>query len=61
MNHMAMTPTDFAVQMRRLATSEEDGLEETHMKADKLMCTILREWGYSEGVDVFEEMDKWYA
>jgi hypothetical protein len=32
-----------------------------HKEADKLMCQVLRERGFFEGVKVFEESEKWYG
>jgi len=49
----------FANEMRRI---DRDNFPETaHILADELMCKLLRELGYSEGVDIFEKMEKWYA
>jgi hypothetical protein len=57
-----MTPQEFADKMRALSVRSQSGaLNRTHLEADELMCEILREWGFNEGVDIFEEMDKWYA
>ena len=64
------TPKTFAREMARLADMldhREDfsgwyiDEETTHIMVDELMCDILRELGYGEGVDIFEKMPKWYA
>ena len=54
-----ISPEQFAADMRDIfATSD---IEEGHFIADSLMCDLLRELGYGEGVLVFEDQEKWYA
>lgn len=53
------SPKGFANKMRRL--SEMGDAEAAHYQADKLMCELLTELGYSEGVKIFDDMSKWYA
>ena len=31
------------------------------MKMDDEMCALLSSLGYSKGIDIFENVDKWYA
>ena len=54
-----MTPEQFAKRMREIA--KETDTEDRHINADNLMCDLLKELGYGEGVDIFEDMYKWYA
>ena len=35
--------------------------EEFHIKADDLMCEILKKLGFNEFVDIFNNRDKWYS
>jgi hypothetical protein len=35
--------------------------ESAHLQADALMCEVLEELGYEEGVKIFEHAAKWYA
>ena len=49
----------FANEMRRIDRNNDT--EMAHILADELMCKLLRELGYGEGVDIFEQMDKWYS
>ena len=49
----------FANEMRRIDRNNDT--EMAHILADELMCKLLRELGYSEGVDIFEQMNKWYS
>ena len=57
---MARTPREFANQMEYIFTPNFD-LERSHGMADDLLCEILKELGYGEGVKIFEDADKWYA
>ena len=41
-----------------LAARDPEG---QHDEMDKLMCELLRELGYGDGVDVFERQEKWYS
>ena len=35
--------------------------EDAHMEMDDLMLDLLRSLGYGDGVDIFENTNKWYA
>lgn len=54
-----MTPAEFADKMREISRAGDTEMD--HCEADDLMCALLRSLGYGEGVDIFEEMPKWYA
>lgn len=54
-----MTPKGFADAMQTIMTFE--GIEDGHIHADNLMCYLLRQLGYGDGVDIFEDADKWYS
>ena len=54
-----MTPQEFKTFMEQL--KNRDDPEMAHFEADILMCELLSALGYSEGVQVFEKMTKWYA
>ncbi len=49
----------FTNEMRRI--NRNNNTEKTHILADELICKLLRELGYGEGVDIFEQMYKWYS
>lgn len=49
----------FANEMRRI--DRDNNPEMKHILADELMCKLLRELGYGEGVDIFEKMYIWYS
>ena len=60
-----MTPEEFKKEMlyaqniRR--TDGRFDQEYAHRYMDRLMCDLLRELGYGEGVEIFEDTPKWYA
>lgn len=54
-----MTREEFRNRMQTIADKRDT--EGGHVEADKLMCELLKDFGYGEGVDIFEKMDKWYA
>jgi len=59
-----MTPSEFAAAMREVAKGGDyngGDIEAAHQEADKLLCAMLRNLGYGEGVDAFENMDRWYS
>lgn len=57
-----MTPEEFAKAMKEIRDEEVHGdTESCHGRADDLLCSVLRELGYGEGVEHFEDMGKWYA
>lgn len=51
----------FAERMREIASQYAKDIEVCHAEMDKLMCETLRNVGYGEGVDIFENTDKWWA
>ena len=38
-----------------------DDTEMVHVKADEILCELLSELGYTEIVDAYNELEKWYA
>jgi hypothetical protein len=60
-NEEPMTPDVFAAKTRQRFPASGYDEESSHGQADRLMCEVLRSLGYGEGVDVFENADKWYA
>lgn len=59
MDKEVITPRDFYTEMVRIAFTENQ--EMGHILADELMCSILTQLGYGDGVKLFEEMEKWYS
>ena len=58
-----MTPEEFRERMKELSDKAEDPGQRmgAHEEADDLMCDILEEFGYGEGVAIFKEMYIWYS
>ena len=54
-NHV-MTPEEFAKAMRKIS----DNLN-AHLEMDRVMADLLRQLGYGEGIDIFENTNKWYS
>lgn len=56
------TPEQFEAEMRALFPyGVKYDVEESHGKADELMCDILESLGYGDGVHVFQDAKKWYG
>jgi len=55
-----MKPKEFKKRMQAILDGEYDP-EEQHADADKLLCETLKELGYEEGINVYNQIDKWYA
>lgn len=59
-----MTPEEFAAKMQKvydLHYIKEDDEEVVHSVMDTIMCNLLRQLGYGDGVDIFINTPKWYA
>ena len=56
-----ITPIEFADKMKEIRKENVYDLELRHVLMDELMCEVLGQFGYDEGVYIFEESDKWYA
>ena len=56
-----MAPKEFEKAMKSLSEDKDKDAEETHWDADELMCEVLVSLGYSAGVEIFRDMDRWYA
>ena len=56
---LVITPEVFKANMQKFA--DDYDTEGAHSDADKLMCELLTELGYGEGVEIFKRMERWYA
>ena len=52
---------DYLKEMRKLVEISQDDPEEAHYLADEILCELLCELGYDEIVDIFDNINKWYA
>jgi hypothetical protein len=51
----------FLNEMRDLQRKYGDNPDILHYNADMTMCELLEKLGYSEGVEIFMNMEKWYS
>ena len=61
-----ITPAEFEDKMKDIEYRLEnrvDGYyeEDAHIDADAVMCKVLKDLGYTKGVEIFERMPKWYS
>lgn len=56
-----MTPEEFKNKMQEIYDKSNGGGEVAHMMADVLLCEVLMQLGYKEGIDIFNSMEVWYA
>lgn len=61
LKEITITPEEFAKRMQEIHDRYLDDEEVVHSEMDDLMCDLLRELGYGEGVDIFDKTHKWYA
>ena len=54
-----LSPDDFKNEMQKSA--KEHDWEDRHLEADNLMGKLLDGLGYKEGMEVFWNMERWYA
>lgn len=54
-----MTPEEFCEKMKEFAGEYDK--ECAHIDADALMCDVLEQFGYKDGVEVFKNMPRWYS
>jgi hypothetical protein len=57
----SMTPDEFAEKMREIKKCYGHDRENRHWEMDGLLCDMLKSLGYAEGVEIFEDTEKWYA
>jgi len=56
-----MTSEEFAIAMREIYPEDGDYDTETaHGDADALMEDVLIDLGYREGIEIFQDADKFY-
>lgn len=65
MSDFVLSPDEFASKLEEIqidcVNGADDNEDTFHKLADELMCSLLRDLGYDEGVDIFESIDKSYA
>lgn len=60
-----MTPEQCRESLKYILHLQEDGVavdtETNHIDADNALCELLSYLGYDEIVDLYQQVDKWYA
>ena len=56
-----MSPEEFKQKMLEFEADNYKDIEEIHSKMDDLMCEVLSMLGYGDGVEVFQNTEKWYG
>jgi hypothetical protein len=56
-----VSPKEFKEKMLEIFPLTGYDEEAAHGDADMLMCELLSELGYEDGVKIFETSDRWYA
>lgn len=54
-----MTPEEFVSEAKSIVAKAADDYEAAHIELDALLCRVLGQLGYGEGVRVFEEAKKY--
>ena len=55
------TADEFKRQMQQIELIFGKDIELKHIAADSFICETLERMGYSEGINIFYDMKKWYA
>ena len=56
-----MTPEEFKRKMMKLHEEYKDDEELVHVYMDHLLCEVLEDLGYAEGIAIYKSEPKWYA
>lgn len=60
MQKKPISPAEFKKQMEKIQSDYSYDTEACHGKMDDLVASVLCSLGYSEGIAVFDESEKWY-
>jgi hypothetical protein len=55
------TPEQFRDKMQKIREEVGGDAEVAHARMDEVLCHVLVELGYRDGVAIFENQAKWYA
>jgi hypothetical protein len=56
-----LTPEQFRDAMKEIGEKHAGDWEVIHSEADNLICALLREMGYEEGLNIYDSWTRWYA
>ncbi len=54
-----VSPKSFVEQVKRIIDETGDDYERSHLELDALLCRVLEQNGYTEGVRLYQEAKKW--
>ena len=54
-----VSPAAFAEQVKRIIDESGDDYERSRLELDALLCRVLEQNGYAEGVQLYQEAKKW--
>lgn len=65
-NKKIISPDEFKKKMKEIQIKLDAGFlvldkEEAHIQMDDLMCEVLSSLGYKEGIEIFQNTEKYYA
>ncbi len=61
MQNIEMLDKIAAEKMAKFENTPGWDAEDVHSAADKLLCEILTELGYTKTVEAFNSLEKWYS
>ena len=56
-----MNAQEFKAHMQLISVQAREDIEAAHIEADDLLCNQLSELGYTEGIKIFQSMEKYCA
>ena len=57
----ALSKEEYDSMCKRMAECANMGVEDGHIAADTILLEVLKKIGYKELVELFQNLDKWYA
>ena len=55
------TPEEFKNEMKKILEQHHNDKETFHVAADEYICDVMKALGFEEGIQIFENADKWYS
>ena len=60
-NMRLLTGEEVKIYKRKLKECDIGDYEQDHVKADNILCSILKVMGYSDIVRIYKKVHKWYS
>ena len=55
-----MTRQEALISLESIINNQDD-VEDDHREADQVLCELLSELGYDDVVNLYQQIEKWYA